>query len=88
MKADIYAELYLWNKNLDASLRVLQRMETLGICPSQLLKVHQTRLEQLRTALNLDVLRPILTQERIDDLRMNWPRQTREEVDSSGLAPQ
>ena len=72
MKADIYAELYLWNKNFDALLRILQRIEMLGICPSQVLKVHQMQLERLRTALNLDVLRPILTQERIDHQRMNW----------------
>jgi len=88
MKADIYAELFLWNKNFDASMRVLQRIETLGICPSHLLKVHQTQLEQLRTALNLDILRPVLRQEHIDDLRMNWPRQSREPVDSNELAPQ
>jgi len=88
LKGDIFAELYLWNKNFDASLRVLQRIETLGICTSELLKAHQTRLEQLRTALNLDVLRAILTQERIDDLRMNWPRQSRESVDSKELEAQ
>ena len=30
---DIYAELYLWNKNIDSLIRVLQRMEGLRALP-------------------------------------------------------
>jgi len=33
MKLDAYSEIYLWNKNVDALIRVLQPMEALGILP-------------------------------------------------------
>jgi len=69
VRTDIYTELYLWNKNLDSLIRVLQRVELLGICPKQLLKQHETRLEELRAALNADLLDAPLTQETADKAR-------------------
>ncbi|HET6929224.1 MAG TPA: hypothetical protein VFI45_02800 [Candidatus Acidoferrum sp.] len=69
MRTDIYIELYLWNKNVDSLIRVLQRIELLGISPKQLLQMHQTRLDELRSALNADLLEVLLTQERADEER-------------------
>jgi hypothetical protein len=66
---DIYVELYLLNKNLDSLIRVLQRIELLGICPNQLLKLHEARLEELRTSLNSELLAATLTQEQTNKAR-------------------
>ena len=33
---DIYTEIYLWNKNIDSLIRVVQHLEFLGIGPSLL----------------------------------------------------
>jgi hypothetical protein len=35
MNADIFAGIFLWNKNVDSLIRVLQRMEPLGIWSRQ-----------------------------------------------------
>ena len=69
LKTDVYVELYLCNKNFDSLIRVLQRIEALGICPSQLLKAHETRLQQLRAVLSSDLLEAMLTQEQADEAR-------------------
>ena len=69
MKSDIYAELYLWNKNIDSLVRAMQRIELLGVCSGHLLKTHETRLQEIRASLNADLLEAILTQERADEAR-------------------
>lgn len=48
MRTDTYTELYLWNKNIDSLIRVLQRIELLGFCPKRFLKTHEIHLEALR----------------------------------------
>ena len=63
MRTDIYAELYLWDKTIDSVIRVLQRLELLGICPKRLFKTHEMRLEALRAGLNSDLLEAMLPQE-------------------------
>jgi len=47
MTADAFAELYLWNRNIDSLIRVLQRVEALGICSKQTLKAAEVRLNEL-----------------------------------------
>ena len=52
MKADGYSDIYLWNRDLDRLIRVLQRMESIGILSKQEMKVYEDRLEEVRAALN------------------------------------
>jgi len=54
MKLDAYAEICLWNKNVDSLIRVLQRMDALGIRSRQEMKVYEVRLEELRAVVNAD----------------------------------
>ena len=70
MKLDAYAEIYLWNKNMDALIRVLQRMEALGIRSKQEMKVYEVRLEEIRAALNADFDEAMGKQERADQSRL------------------
>jgi hypothetical protein len=69
LKTEIHAELYLWNKNADAMVRVLERIESLAVCPRSLLKKHEARREELRAAVNWDLLEVLLTQEQADEAR-------------------
>jgi len=69
MRTDIYTELYLWNKNIDSLIRVLQRLELLGMCPKRVFKTHELRLEELRTGLNSDLLEEMLPQEQAAEAR-------------------
>jgi hypothetical protein len=68
MRTDIYTELYLWNKNIDSLIRVLQRLELLGIC-SKRLKTHEMRFEELRAGFNSDLLEAMLAQEQNAEAR-------------------
>ncbi|MGB7281337.1 MAG: hypothetical protein WBE13_03660 [Candidatus Acidiferrum sp.] len=74
MKLDAYTEIYLWNKNVDALIRVLQRMEALGILTRQAMKAHELRLEEIRSALNADFSEAMFVRERGDHLRLNEQR--------------
>jgi hypothetical protein len=86
MKLDAYSEIYLWNKNVDALIRVLQRMEALGILPKQATKAHELRLEEIRAALNADFSEAMFVRERGDRLRLNEQRSAWEQSQSD--APQ
>jgi hypothetical protein len=66
MGTDIYAELYLWNRNIDSLIRVLQRIELLGICSKTFLKAEETRLEELRSDLNLRTIEALVQREQLD----------------------
>jgi hypothetical protein len=70
MKADIYAELYLWNKNIDSVVRVLQRVEPLVAGSRELMGTLEIRVEELRSTLNVRVLDTLLRQERCDNWRL------------------
>jgi hypothetical protein len=74
MKLDAYAEIYLWNKNVDALIRVLQRMEALGVRSRQEMKVHEIRLEEIRAGLNADFSAAMATRERDDQSRFKRQR--------------
>jgi hypothetical protein len=74
MKMDAYAEIYLWNRNVDRLIRVLQRMETFSIRPKQEMKAYEVRLEEIRAALNADFAQAMATQERADESRLRRQR--------------
>jgi hypothetical protein len=82
MKLDAYAEIYLWNKNVDALIRILQRMEVLGILPQQAIKAHELRLEENRAALNADFAETMATRECTDERRLKSNRAAREQIKS------
>jgi len=86
MKLDAYAEIYLWNKNVDALIRVLQRMEALDIRPQQKMKVYEVRLEEIRAALNADFAEAMLARERADHWRLNRQRNAWEQENQSNAA--
>lgn len=65
MRTDIYSELYLWNRNLDSLIRILQRLEPLDIVPRETLKEYGIRLEELRSVLNVTILERMLTREQM-----------------------
>jgi hypothetical protein len=81
MKMDAYAEIYLWNRNVDRLIRVLQRIETFSIRPKQEMKAYEVRLEEIRAALNADFTEAMATRERADQTRLNrqrtaWEKET------------
>ncbi len=74
MKVDTFAELYLWNRNVDRLIRILQRMETFSIRPKQEMKAYEVRLEEIRAALNADFTEAMATRERTDQSRLTRQR--------------
>jgi hypothetical protein len=74
MKSNIYAEIYLWNKSVDALIRVLGQLNALGIHPKPELKIYELRLEEIRAALNADFAEAAFARERADHLRLNERR--------------
>ena len=82
MKLDAYTEIYLWNKNVDALIRVLQRMEALGVRSRQEMKVHEIRLEEIRAGLNADFSAAMATRERDDQSRFKRQRTAWEPANS------
>lgn len=84
MKVDSFAELYLWNRNVDRVIRVLQRMETFSIRPKQEMKAYEVRLEEVRAALNADFTEAMATRERSDQTRLTRQRTTWEEKRADG----
>jgi hypothetical protein len=86
MKLDSYSEIYLWNKNVDALIRVQQRMEALGVLPQQVMKAHELRLEEIRAALNADFAEAMLALERGDHLRLNQQRNAWDQQNQSNAA--
>lgn len=83
MKVDPYAEMYLWNRNIDQLLRILQRLENLSIRSKQQLKAYEIRLEEIRAGLNADFAEAMLTQERTDETRL-WRQRTAWEKKNAG----
>jgi len=74
MKMDAFAEIYLWNRNVDRLIRVLQRIETFSIRPKQEMKAYEVRIEEIRAALNADFTEAMATRERADQTRLNRQR--------------
>ncbi len=84
MKVDAFAELYLWNRNVDRLIRVLQRMETFSIRPKQDMKAYEVRLEEIRAALNADFTEAMATRERSDQNRLTRQRTAWEQKSADG----
>ena len=74
MKVDAYAEVYLWNRNFDGLIHVLQRLEPLSIRPKQGMKAYEVRLEEIRAGLNADFAEAMATRERNDESRLSRQR--------------
>ena len=74
MKADGYSEIFLWNRNADGLIRVLQRMESIGILSKQEMKVYEVRLEEVRAALNAHFSGAMATREQDDHSRFKRQR--------------
>jgi hypothetical protein len=84
MKMDAYAEIYLWNRNVDRLIRVLQRMEIVSIRPKQEMKAYEVRLEEIRAALNADFTEAIVKRERSDQTRLMRQRTAWEQKSADG----
>jgi len=82
MKAEIYAEIFLWNREIDRLVRVLQRMESTGIFSKQDMKAYGVRLEEIRAALNGDFSAKMTMQERDDQSRLMRQRTTWERTNT------
>jgi hypothetical protein len=74
LKADIFIEIFLWNKNVDSLVRVLQRMEALGIWSRQGMTAYEGRLEELRASVNADFAELISVKERFEQHRFESQR--------------
>lgn len=84
MKADEYAEIFLWNRNVDRLLRVLQGMETFLIRSKEQMKAYEVRLEEIRAALNADFIAAMATREGADQSRITKQRTAWEEKSTDG----
>jgi hypothetical protein len=87
MKLDAYSEIYLWNKHVDALIRVLQRMEALSILSKQAIRANELRLEEIRAVLNAEFAEAMFAIERGDHLRLSEQRCAWEQLNQSH-APQ
>jgi hypothetical protein len=81
VRTDIYVELYLWNKNVDSLIRVLERLEALCIVSRQALKESEIRLEELRSVLNVRILETTLAREQTDYARFSSQREALDNAD-------
>ncbi len=70
MKMDAYAEMFLWNRNIDGLIRVLQRLDRFSIVGKQERKAYEVRLEEIRAGLNADFAEAIAKRERNDEIRL------------------
>jgi len=84
VKVDTFAELFLWNRNVDRLIRVLQRVETFSIRPKQEMKAYEVRLEEIRAALNADFTEAMATRERSDQSRLTRQRTAWEQKGADG----
>jgi len=66
-KSEAFAEIYLWNLNMDRLVRVLQRLEPHSIRSQRELKAYAIRLEEIRAGLNADFAEVMAARERADE---------------------
>ena len=62
------------NKNVDALIRVMQRMEALGVRSRQEMKGHEIRLEEIRARLNAEFMEAMLVRASADHWRLKGER--------------
>jgi hypothetical protein len=73
-KTDFYLELYLFNRNADGLIRVLQRLESFSVRPKHELKAYEVRLEEIRAEFNSEIAEAVATRERSDAIRLRTAR--------------
>jgi hypothetical protein len=74
-KVDAFAEIYIWNLNMDRLVRVLQRLEPHSIRSQRELRAYAIRLEEIRAGLNADFAETMVARERADEFRF-WTWRT------------
>jgi hypothetical protein len=74
MKMDMFVELYLWNRDIDQLIRVLQRLEPFSIRPKHEMKLFEVQLEEIRARFNADFAEAMATGERVDESRFKSHR--------------
>jgi len=84
MKADAYGEMFLWNRDIDRLLRVLQRLETASIWSKQEMKAYEVRLEEIRAGLNADFAEAMAARERGEETRLRRHRSAWEKDNANG----
>ena len=82
VKAGIYAEPYLWNKNADALIRMLQLIDALGSLHKQTLRAHEVQLEEVRAIVNSDLLETLLMRKCVEQRPLNQQRNVWQRVAS------
>lgn len=70
VRSDIYAELYLWNKNVDEMIRLFECATDAGIWTLHKATRHAARLELLRAKLNADFSELMVLRERANVSRL------------------
>ena len=75
-------KMFLWNRNADRLIRVLQRMESMGILSKQHMKIYEVQLEEVRAALNAHFSEAMATRERDDHSRFKRQRTTWENTNT------
>ena len=78
MKADSFGEIFLWNREMDCLIRVLQRRESSGILSKHEMRVYWVQLEEVRARLNADFAGRMAISERADQSRLKRQRTARE----------
>lgn len=68
-KSEAWADLYVWNLNIDRLVRVLQRLELHNIQSVRELRAYAIRLEEIRAGLNADFAEEMVARERADEFR-------------------
>jgi hypothetical protein len=74
MENDAFGEMYLWNRNADRLIRVLQRLRPAAICSERGLKAYEVRLEEIRAGLNADFAEAVAKRERSKEGRLRSQR--------------
>ena len=87
MGDDAFGEMYLWNRNADRLIRVLQRLRPALICSVTELKAYELRLEEIRAGLNADFAEAMGKRERSKQSRLRSQR-TAWEAKNCGAGPQ
>ncbi len=77
-KCEAWADLYIWNLNIDRLIRVLQRLELHSIRSRRELRAYAIRLEEIRAGLNADFAEVMAERERADEFRYWYWRTTLE----------
>jgi len=71
VRSEIEAELYLWNKNVDEMICLLQNIQASGVWSWQETARHEARLELLRAQLNANFRKLIALKKRVELLGLS-----------------